>query len=170
MPTTTVVGHGKTLFNGKIGDKKVLCWQGRVHMYEGYSSMQLTFITYLSAFLGCKFMILTNSSGGGIPGMKAGSLMVSKDHINYANKTPVPSIYNDKRIGFRHPSSTAAHSEYLRDLAKETAKEIDLELFEGTYCWTSGPCYETPTETGMLRAIEGGAFGMSTVPEILGCG
>jgi len=29
MPTTTVVGHGKALYRGFIGDKKVLCWQGK---------------------------------------------------------------------------------------------------------------------------------------------
>jgi purine nucleoside phosphorylase len=59
-------------------------------MYEGYNSMQLTFITYLSAFLGCKTMVITNSSGGGMEGMGVGSLMVSRDHINWANKVAIP--------------------------------------------------------------------------------
>jgi len=120
---TTVVGHGKALFNGKIGSKKVLCWQGRVHMYEGYSSLQLTFIVYLSAFLGAKYIILTNSSGGGVEGMKVGSLMVSGDHINWAGKCALPQIYADPRVGTRHPKATDGHSKYLHDLAMETAKE-----------------------------------------------
>lgn len=170
MPTTTVVGHGKNLYSGKIGDKRVLCWQGRVHMYEGYNSMQLTFITYLSAFLGAKHMILTNSSGGGLEGMQVGSLMVSRDHINFSRKCAIPAIFNDPRVGTRNPHSTDAHSKYLADLALETAGEMDLNLFEGNYCWTTGPCYETPLETTYLRKMGGGAFGMSTVPEIASSG
>jgi len=170
MPQTSVIGHGKSLYNGTVGDKKVLLWSGRVHMYEGYSSHQLTFITYLSTFLGCKYIILTNSSGGGIQGMKHGSLMVSKDHINFSAKCPIPSTFNDSRFGERNPKSTLAHSKYLKDLAVGIAKDTDLELFEGNYCWTTGPCYETPLEVSVLRKFGGGCFGMSTVPELLAAG
>ena len=114
-------------------------------------------------------MVLTNSSGGGVEGMQCGSLMVSKDHINWAMKCAVPAIYCDDRVGVRHPQSTETHSKYLIGLAHETAKELNLDLFESIYCWTSGPCYETPLETTFMRSLGGGAFGMSTVPEILAC-
>ncbi len=100
--------------------------------------------------------------------MKVGSLMVSSDHINWAGKCAIPAIFTDPRVGTRHPKATeGGHSRYLIDLAKETAKEQDIELFEANYAWTSGPCYETPLETAYLRSMNGGAFGMSTVPEIL---
>mmetsp|Transcript_11122 Transcript_11122/g.12507 ORF Transcript_11122/g.12507 Transcript_11122/m.12507 type:complete len:454 (-) Transcript_11122:339-1700(-) len=170
MPMTSVVGHGKTLYNGTVGDKKVLLWSGRVHMYEGYSSHQLTFITYLSAFVGCKYIILTNSSGGGLEGMKTGSLMVSKDHLAFAGKCPIPAVFNDARFGERNLKSSVSHSKYLRELAKTVASENEIELFEGNYCWTTGPSYETPLEATMLRKFGGGCFGMSTVPEILSAG
>ena len=170
MPMTSVVGHGKTLYNGKIGEKRVLLWSGRVHMYEGYSSHQLTFITYLSAFIGCKYIILTNSSGGGLEGMKWGSLMVSKDHLAFASKWAIPATYNDPRFGVRNLHSSDSHSVYLRDLAKKIAKDNDVELFEGNYCWTTGPSYETPLEATVLRKFGGGCFGMSTVPEIIAAG
>lgn len=170
MPMTSVIGHGKTLYNGKIGEKRVLLWSGRVHMYEGYSSHQLTFITYLSAFIGCKYIILTNSSGGGIEGMKCGSLMVSKDHLAFATKCAIPATYNDPRFGIRNLHSSDSHSVYLKELAKKIAKENDVELFEGNYCWTTGPSYETPLEATVLRKFGGGCFGMSTVPEIISAG
>lgn len=95
MPQTSVIGHGKHLYRGLIGDKKVLCWSGRVHMYEGYDSNQLSFIAYFSAFFGCRYLFITNSSGGGVEGMKVGSIMVSHDHMAWASKCPVPPIYND---------------------------------------------------------------------------
>ena len=31
MPQATVVGHGKKLIMGKIKDKKVLCWSGKLN-------------------------------------------------------------------------------------------------------------------------------------------
>lgn len=170
MPSTSVIGHGKMLYTGKIGGKKVLLWSGRIHMYEGYSSDKLTFITYLSAFIGCKYIILTNSSGGGLVGMKHGSFMVSKDHINFAAKCPIPATFNDSRFGHRNPRSTDAHSVYLRELSKKVAKDNDVELFEGNYCWFPGPCYETPLEVAIMRKYGAGCFGMSTVPEILAAG
>lgn len=140
-------------------------------MYEGYKSHQLTFITYLSAFLGCQAIILTNASGGGILGMEHGSFMVSKDHLNYASKCPISSTYNDQRFGpNRHFESSNAHSEYLKDVAISTAEEMGQKLFEGVYCWTSGPNFETPMEVSVMRKIGGGCFGMSTVPEILAAG
>jgi len=30
MPQTSVIGHGKHLYRGLIGDKRVLCWSGKI--------------------------------------------------------------------------------------------------------------------------------------------
>lgn len=44
--------------------------------------------------------------------------------------------------------------------------EISHLLRKGTYCFVSGPSYETPAECRFLMSI-GDAVGMSTVPEII---
>jgi hypothetical protein len=56
------------------------------------------------------------------------------------------------------------------DIARDAAKEIKLELFEGFYSWCSGPNYETISDTTILRKFGAGSFGMSTVPEVLAAG
>ena len=123
LPIPSVKGHGKRLSKGVIDGKRVICWEGRIHMYEGYQSHELNFITYLSAFLGCKYMILTNSSGGGVKGMKAGSIMVSSDHFAWASKCPVSPVVNDPRFGSKYVNaSRSGHSPYLLGLAHKAAE------------------------------------------------
>jgi len=51
----------------------------------------------------------------------------------------------------------------------ETALENGVEIFDSVYCWTPGPAFETPLETTYLRGAGAGAFGMSTIPEVLAC-
>ena len=84
-------------------------------MYEGYQSHQLTFISYFSAFLSWKYIILTNSSGGGLKGMKHGSPMVSKDHLNFTGKCTLLISFNDPKFGYRNSKSNLTHSKYLKD-------------------------------------------------------
>ena len=139
-------------------------------MYEGYNNNQVSFISHISALLGWRFIILTNSIGGGIVGMKPGSIMISKDHINFTTEQPVSSCWSDKRFLSQHFKGTSCHSKYLNSLAKKIAEEKQIDLFEGVYCWCLGPWFETPMETTTLRAFGGGCFGMSTVPEILASG
>ena len=57
----------------------------------------------------------------------------------------------------------------LRNIAKEVAKELDMDSFlrEGVYCHLSGPSFETPFESRFLRLVGCDAVGMSTAPEVV---
>src|SRR5579871_3077100 len=43
FPRSTVEGHSGRIVAGRIGGTPVLIMQGRVHFYEGYSPLQVTF-------------------------------------------------------------------------------------------------------------------------------
>jgi len=52
----------------------------------------------------------------------------------------------------------------------EAAKKLKLDYKvrpDGTYCFVSGPCYESKAECRFLRSIGGDSVGMSTVPEVI---
>jgi purine-nucleoside phosphorylase len=51
----------------------------------------------------------------------------------------------------------------------ECAKELNLTdsmHTNGTYCFVSGPAYESKAESKFLRLVGGDSVGMSTVPEV----
>ena len=55
----------------------------------------------------------------------------------------------------------------LRNIIKEEANKLDISLQEGVYLQLTGPCYETPAEVRMVRALGGDAAGMSTAVEAI---
>src|SRR5690606_11907542 len=60
-----------------------------------------------------------------------------------------------------------AYTSSLRELAKEIAYGLGLNMREGVYAFMPGPSYETPAEIKMLGILGADAVGMSTVPEVI---
>lgn len=63
MPLPSVSGHSGALVVGDISGKRLLCFSGRVHAYEGYDFHVLGFSARLAAAVGCKLFIATNAAG-----------------------------------------------------------------------------------------------------------
>jgi purine-nucleoside phosphorylase len=91
---------------------------------------------------------------------------VISDHINLQSTNPLVGL-NDEQLGPRFPDMTEAYSPALRELARETADELEITLHEGVYAAVLGPSYETPAEIRFLRAIGADLVGMSTVAETI---
>lgn len=158
FPMTTVAGHAGELIAGDINGKRILCFAGRVHAYEGHDMQKINLLCRLARHLGCRVFILTNSSGGCLEGMTPGSIMVIKDHIRLTNLDPLLDSCNDSRFGPRY------HQHSYSDNIPLAA---DLDVHYGAYCWSPGPTYETHAEVRAGIKLGAGAFGMSTLPEAL---
>jgi purine-nucleoside phosphorylase len=78
FPTPSVPGHPGALVLGQLGDVRVACLQGRVHLYEGYSPKAVVFGVRVLAALGCQAVILSNAAGSTDPSMPPGDLMLRK--------------------------------------------------------------------------------------------
>lgn len=163
---STVVGHQGRLILGRTGDVPVAIMQGRVHFYEGYEMAEVMFLARVLGRLGIERLVVTNAAGGINTSFQAGDLMLISDHINFMGINPLRGP-NVEELGVRFPDMSEAYPLALRNLAREVAKDIGIELKEGVYLALSGPTYETPAEIRAFRVLGADAVGMSTAPEVV---
>lgn len=165
-PAASAPGHAGRLLLGSLEGVRVVCLQGRLHLYEGYSARLVVEPVLLMGRLGAKRVLLTNAAGGVNAGYAPGTLMLIADHINMTGLHPLIGP-NDGSLGPRFPDQVDAWSPALRGLMRRAAAAEEIELEEGVYIGLTGPSYETPAEVRMLRTWGGDAVGMSTVLEAI---
>lgn len=166
FPISTVEGHKGRYIFGYIGKVPVICMQGRVHYYEGYPITDVVLPARLMKMMGAKILFLTNASGGINPSFHAGSLMLIQDHISLFAPNPLIGPNIDE-LGTRFPDMSHVYDEDLQEIIRKTAKDNDIELFEGVYAQLTGPSFESPAEIQMLHKMGASAVGMSTVVEAI---
>lgn len=162
-PTPSVSGHQGRFCAGIIGRHKVICLQGRTHLYEGLNPHMIALSTQQLKDLGVKRFIATNAAGSLRADMPAGSLMLISDHINFSARNPLLG----PQKGAHFPDMSAAYDADLRQKMLKIAKRENIKLHEGIYLMVLGPNYETPAEVRMFRNFGADAVGMSTVPEVI---
>lgn len=164
--SSTAPGHNGRLLFGTLGGKEVVCMQGRLHYYEGYSMEDITYPVRVMAKLGVKNLLLSNAAGGINTDFAPGQLMLITDHINFLGRNPLMGP-NEADFGVRFCDMSYAYHPELRRIALEAAEELGQNLAQGVYVATTGPSYETPAEIRMFRMWGASAVGMSTVPEVI---
>jgi purine-nucleoside phosphorylase len=155
FPEPQAEGHAGRLRSVRVGDRRVLVFLGRVHLYEGRGADPVVHGVRTAVAAGCRTVVLTNASGGLRPDHTVGQPVLIRDHINLTGTSPVN--------GAHFLDLTDAYSERLRSLCRR----LNPALTEGVYVQMRGPQYETPAEIGMLRAIGGDLVGMSTALETI---
>lgn len=166
FPLSTVESHVGRLLLGTLSGKRVVAMQGRFHLYEGYTPQQVTFPVRVMRELGAKTLFVSNACGGMHPLWSPGDLMLMADHINLLGANPLVGT-NDDKLGPRFPDMSTAYDSGLRELARQTARDLKIVLREGVYVAVTGPNLETAAEYRMLRAMGADVVGMSTVPEVI---
>jgi purine-nucleoside phosphorylase len=172
FPQPTVAGHAGRIVAGSLAGVPVVLLQGRVHAYEGYTPLEVTFPMRVLGALGLRAVVLTNAAGGIQKGYRVGQLVLLADHINFMGWNPQTGP-NEPRFGFRPGAGlrffdmTEAYSKRLRALARQAAREEGFVLEEGVYLATPGPSFETPAEIRAFRTLGATLVGMSTAPETI---
>ena len=158
FPVSTVSGHNGRMIMGYIEDVPVICMDGRVHHYEGYTPQEVILPIRVMRALGAEFLLITNASGG-----------INGDFVDHISMfVPNPLLGpNDPELGDRFPDMTDVYDPRLRSLILAAAESEGIPLETGVYCQLTGPSYETPAEIHVLKVIGADMVGMSTVMEAI---
>ncbi len=162
LPRTTVPGHAGRFVAGRLGNARVLCQQGRVHLYEGWSAFEVSLAVRAVARCGVPVAVFTNAAGGLRAAWQPGTLMRITDHIDRQCVSPLfegeggrGNPWDSQRAGFAG----------LGAALDAAAEQAGIELERGVYAALPGPSYETPAEVRFLREFGADAVGMSTALE-----
>ncbi|PIE68185.1 MAG: purine-nucleoside phosphorylase [Deltaproteobacteria bacterium] len=166
FPVSTVVSHSGRMMIGSLAGTGLMVMQGRFHLYEGYTSREVTFPVRVMRAMGVRNLIVSNAAGGMDSTFDQGDLMVIRDHINLTGENPLVGP-NDDASGPRFPDMTAAYDPVLMQDARRVADAHDITLKSGVYAGLKGPSLETPAEIRYLKTIGADAVGFSTVMETI---
>ena len=158
--------HAGRLIRGNWASHPLLISQGRVHLYEGYSALDVAMPAYLMAALGVRTLIITNAAGALNPDFEPGEICMITDHINFTGHNPLIGI-DEPEIGVRFPDLSDAYDRNLRARIHQTAKKNNITLQNGIYAGVSGPSLETSAERRYLRQSGADLVGMSTIMEVI---
>lgn len=166
FPLATVEFHKGKLIYGTLGGKKVVVMQGRFHLYEGYSPVEVTFPVRVMHALGIKKLLVSNASGALNLKFKKGEMMLINDHINLQGSSPLAFSGVDQ-LGERFVDMNTPYDPAMSQALVKLANDHGIKLHQGVYVGVRGPELETKAEYRYLRLIGADAVGMSTVPEII---
>ena len=164
--SATVEHHTGKLIYGSLSSKKVLVFQGRFHLYEGYNFFEITYPVRVMNELGVKKLIISNAAGAINLNYDKGEIMLIEDHINLQGGSPLAEKGIDS-LGNRFVDMSEPYDNSLKDKAIKIAGGKKITLHKGIYAAVVGPQLETKAEYRYLKIIGADAVGMSTVPEVI---
>ena len=150
-----VAGHAGKIRSVRAGERNILVFLGRTHLYEGRGVRSVVHGVRTAVAAGCSVVVLTNGCGALNESWVPGTPVLIRDHVNLTATSPIE--------GAHFVDLTDLYSPRLRALCRE----VDPGLDEGVYVQFPGPHYETPAEIAMVRAIGGDLVGMSTTLEAI---
>jgi purine-nucleoside phosphorylase len=78
-----VVGHAGKLYLLKNNNVPILLFSGRLHLYQGYSFLEVTLPVVFSYLAGVKVIILTNAVGSLSFSLPPGSIVLISDQLDF---------------------------------------------------------------------------------------
>lgn len=160
-----VPGHRGSFRVARTGGGPLLIQDGKLHCYEGYSPLEVSFPAWIMSALGIEILVILSAAGGLNPMFMPGDLMIVSDHIQLFGGNPLVGLSDreDRTIFVPGP---LIYKQRWQDLLQGSLPP-DTRCSRGVYVFVSGPSYETLAEVRMLRVLGGDAVGMSTAPEAL---
>jgi purine-nucleoside phosphorylase len=163
-PGCTVDGHVGGV--ARAGGANVWVFLGRLHLHEGHDAGRVVQPVAILAAAGAGGALLTCAAGGLLETDRPGDFVLISDHLNLTGADPLRSIPPGKK----DPPFLDLQGTYdpiFQDAWRRQARNEGVRLRDGILASLPGPCYETPAEVRMLRALGADLVSMSTVPEAI---
>ena len=146
---------------------RVVVFSGRVHRYQGVSSLDAAYPARLAAALGAETLIVTNAAGGVNPELEPGDALLISDHINLTADSPL--------VGWPGPAGRYAVRVHERRLRSRAVGRLLARWRRSKACACakactpacSGPRSRHPPRCAICTTIGADVVGMSTVPEVI---
>ncbi|MCL4119474.1 UNVERIFIED_CONTAM: hypothetical protein GTU68_067350 [Idotea baltica] len=163
---STVQSHAGKLIIGTWAGRVVVILSGRLHYYEGYSMIDVTFATRVLSLWGVEHFLFTNVAGGLHPEYRRGDLVMVHDHIYTIPDNPLRGM-NDLRFGPRFPDMSDVYHQPWIEQGLKWCQNNKVRAHQGVYYCLQGPNLETRAEYHMIHTLGGHLVGMSTIPEVI---
>jgi purine-nucleoside phosphorylase len=157
FPRYTATGHHAEAWSVPMGDKMLLVFGGRCHLYEGIDVTEVVHPLRTGIAAGCSTVVLTAAVGGLRPDLATGSVVTVTDQINLTGRSPLQ--------GPQFIDMVDAYAPALRTLAQATPGIAAPS--SGIYAQVLGPQFETEAEVAMLRQMGADVVGMSMAIETI---
>ena len=166
FPHSQVVSHKGELCMARMGKTRLVIFQGRFHLYEGWSGLETAMPAYLAWQMGARAMLISNAAGALNTDLNVGKLMLIEDHLNFTGHNPLHG-WQDEAIGPQFVDMARCYDPQLTQFAHRAAAKCNVPVGQGIYAGVLGPSRETSAERRWLRASGGDAVGMSTIMEVI---
>ena len=166
-PVSTVEGHKGYIHFCEYKNKRFIVFQGRIHLYEGYSLEQSLLPVLIAKNSGAKKILLTNAAGGVADNLHPGDLMLITSFNMINIKKELAQTLGLATLDEKVTARLDFPSKELSEKLIEAALDEKIHLKEGVYWFNKGPSYETRAEIQMVKKFGIAAVGMSTAHEAI---
>ena len=163
FPATFVSHQRSEVWSLEVEEVRVLAFLGRLHLYEGYSAIDIAHPVRTAVAAGCRTIIITNASGSLREEIVPGDVVLIADHLNLSGASPLVGV----PTGSGHPRPFVNLVDAWSPRLRAFARSVDPSLAEGVYAQVQGPQFETPAEIRMLRTLGADLVGMSSALEAI---
>jgi len=165
-PARRAPDHGGGVAAVNLGDARAWIFLGRLHIHEGHDALTAAHPVRLLAAAGATQVLLTCAAGGLLPDDRPGDFAVVIDHLNLLGDDPIRHIAADQREP-TFPDLQNAYDPAWAEAWRAAARATGAPLRDGVLAALPGPCYETPAEVRMVRALGADLVSMSVIPETI---
>lgn len=166
FPQCRADGHDGGVAVAEVDGARYWLFLGRVHRYEDRAGAEIAFPVRVLAAARARGVVLTCAAGGLLEGDRPGDFAVVRDHVNLQGTDPIAEIPTWRRDP-AFLDLVGVYDAGWGDAIAGALRESGTRVRDGVLAAMRGPCYETPAEVRMLRALGADLASMSVVPEAI---